>query len=232
MKTIGILGGMSWESTVEYYRIINTVVKEELGGLASARCLIYSLEFSELAAAMAEGDWDKIETRLTEAAVKLEKAGADFIIMATNTMHKMADALKAELGVPFLHIAEATADALAAEGIKKVGLLGTRPTMEMDFYSRKLAERGFEVLIPGEDERRELHRIIFEELCRGLISPASKKNALDIIQHLSERGATGIILGCTELGLLIKPEDTATPTFDTALIHARAAALKSLDQAQ
>ncbi len=196
--------------------------------MSSARCLLYSVEFLELAAWMASGSWDKIEASLAEAALGLEKGGADFIIIATNTMHKVAEAVQERLNIPLLHIAEAAADELETRGIKKVGLLGTKPTMEMDFYSRKLGERGFEILIPDEAARRELHRIIFEELCLGRISGESKKWGLELIQNLADQGASGIILGCTELGLLLKPEDTSVPLFDTALIHARAAAFKAL----
>lgn len=228
MKTIGMLGGMSWESSAEYYRVMNTTVREEKGGLHSARCLMYSVEFAELALWMYEGRWDAIELILSEAALKLEAAGADFLIIATNTMHQVANELEAKLGIPLLHIADTTADALLAAGIKKAGLLGTKPTMEMDFYQDKLAARGIEVLTPELEDRNTLHRIIFEELCRGRIDDESRRAGLAIIERLAARGATGMILGCTELGLLFRPEDSPWPLFDTAILHARAAALKAM----
>lgn len=228
MKTIGLLGGMSWESTVEYYRVMNTTVREEMGGLHSARCLMYSVEFAELALWLHEGRWDAIELILSEAALKLEAAGADFIVIATNTMHQVADELEAKLRIPLIHIAEATADALLAAGIKKAGLLGTKPTMELDFYQAKLAARGIETVTPEAEDRNSLHRIIFEELCRGQISAESRRAGLAIIDRLAEQGAAGMILGCTELGLLFRPEDTPWPLFDTAILHARAAALKAM----
>ena len=223
MKTIGLIGGMSWESTAEYYRIMNTAVKERLGGLHSARCLIHSVEFGELAGWLAQNEWDKIEAALVAAARGLETAGADFLLIATNTMHQVAGPVAASVGVPLLHIAETAAEALLAAGLKKVGLLGTRPTMEMDFYRDILAARGLEVLIPEAGERAEMHRIIFEELCRGLLSDESRRKGLAMMDRLAGRGAEGLILGCTELGLLFRPEDAGMPLFDTALIHALAA---------
>lgn len=228
MKTIGMLGGMSWESSAEYYRVMNTTVREEKGGLHSARCLMYSVEFAELALWMYEGRWDAIEAILSEAALKLEAAGADFLIIATNTMHQVADGLEAKLGIPLLHIADAAADALSAAGIKKTGLLGTKPTMEMDFYQKKLADRGIEVLTPELEDRNTLHRIIFEELCRGRIIEESRRAGLAVMERLATRGATGMVLGCTELGLLFRPDDSPWPLFDTAILHARAAAMKAL----
>jgi aspartate racemase len=228
MKTIGMLGGMSWESSVEYYRVMNSTVREIKGGLHSARCLMYSVEFAELALWMYEGRWDVIESILSEAALKLERAGADFLIIATNTMHQVADEVAAKLSIPLMHIADIAADALLAAGIKKAGLLGTKPTMEMDFYQNKLAARGLEVVTPEPAERNTLHRIIFEELCQGKISDESRRTGLGIIDGLAKQGATGMILGCTELGLLFRPEDSPWPLFDTAILHARAAALKAM----
>ena len=230
MKTIGILGGMSWESTVEYYRILNTTVKERLGGLHSARCLMHSVDFGPVAAWLAEGRWDLIDEHLSAAALGLKKAGADFLIIATNTMHHVADSVAAKTGLPLLHIAEASADALEKAGIKRVGLLGTKPTMEMDFYRKILAGRGLEVLTPEEADRVLLHRIIFEELCLGLINENSRQAGLALIDRLAVRGAEGMLLACTELGLLFRPEDTPLPLFDTAIIHARAAALKAVEE--
>ena len=229
MKTIGILGGMSWESTTEYYRILNTTVKERLGGLHSARCLMHSVDFGPVAGWLAEGRWDLIEEHLTAAALGLETAGADFLIIATNTMHQVAAGLAAKLRIPLLHIAEASADELKRAGIKKVGLLGTKPTMELDFYRKILAGRGLEVLIPEEEDRAELHRIIFEELCRGVINEESRQKGLALIDRLATAGAEGMLLGCTELGLIFRPEDTPMPLFDTAVIHAKAAASKALE---
>ena len=229
MKIIGLLGGMSWESTVEYYRVANTTVQSALGGLHSARILMYSVDFADLARFMADNDWDRIEAVLSRAAKSLEAAGADFIVIATNTMHKLAPGISAAISIPVLHIADALAGEVKAAGLTRLGILGTKPTMEMDFYREKLAAHGLETLIPPEDDRDELHRIIFEELCRGKIEPASKQAALAIIDRLRERGADGVILVCTELGLLLGPEDTAAPLFDSALIHARRAALTALE---
>jgi len=230
MKTIGILGGMSWESTVEYYRILNTTVKERLGGLHSARCLMHSVDFGPVAAWLAEGRWDLIDEHLSAAALGLKNAGADFLIIATNTMHQVADSVAAKTGLPLLHIAEASADELEKAGTKRVGLLGTKPTMEMDFYRKILAQRGLEVLIPEEADRVALHRIIFEELCLGIINEESRRTGLALIDRLAARGAEGMLLACTELGLLFRPQDTPLPLFDTAVIHARAAALKAVEE--
>lgn len=228
MKTIGLLGGMSWESTLEYYRILNDTVKERLGGLHSARCLLYSVEFGEMAGWMASAEWHKVEAVLIDAAKKLKLGGADFIVICTNTMHKMAEAVSRESGLELLHIADATAEALKAGKVDKAILLGTKPTMEQDFYRAKLAGHGIGVLIPSDAERDELHRIIFEELCRGEIKESSREYGQKVTDRLSAEGAGGVILGCTELGLLFRQEDNTLPLFDTALIHARAAALKAL----
>ncbi|MDL2259459.1 aspartate/glutamate racemase family protein [Deltaproteobacteria bacterium OttesenSCG-928-K17] len=223
MKTIGLLGGMSWESTVEYYRIINTCVKEKLGGLHSAKCLLYSVEFAELAGHLAEGRWGEIEKILTAAALNLQGAGADFIIIATNTMHQVAGEIAAAISIPLLHIADCAAAAAERAGVKKIGLLGTRPTMEMDFYRKTLADKGFEVLTPPLEARNAMHKIIFDELCQGRLSESSRRAGLEILQGLESEGAEGVILGCTELGLLYKPQDSTLPLFDTAELHAKAA---------
>lgn len=228
MKTIGILGGMSWESTTEYYKFLNELAKEKLGGLYSAKCLIYSVDFGPIAAAMAEGNWSLIEKELIAAAQKLEGAGADLLIMGTNTMHKMADQISAAVSIPFLHIADCAAEALKAANIKKAGLMGTKPTMEMDFYREKLAAKDLEVITPGDDDRTELHRIIFEELCRGVISESSRQKGLAMLERLAAAGAEGMLLGCTELSLLFRPQDTPLPLFDTAEIHAKAASKAAL----
>ena len=229
MKIIGLLGGMSWESTVEYYRVANTTVREALGGLHSARILMCSLDFADLARFMADSDWDRIGAVLSRAAKSLETAGADFIVLATNTMHKLAPEISSSISIPILHIADSLALEVKAASLTRLGLLGTKPTMEMDFYREKLKAHALEALIPPEDDREELHRIIFEELCCGKIEPSSKKAALAIIGRLMERGAEGVILGCTELGLLLRPEDAPVPMFDSALIHARRAALTALE---
>ena len=223
MKTIGILGGMRLESTTDYYRFLNRLAKEKMGGLHSAKCLMYSVDFGPVAESMANGDWPAIENELTGAAVKLEKAGADFLIIATNTMHKMAPRIASAVAIPLLHIADCAAEALKKAGIKKAGLLGTKPTMEMDFYRDILADGGIEILIPEEDDRAELHRIIFEELCRGIVSEESRQKGLAMIDRLTRKGAEGLLLGCTELAMLFRPEDTDSPLFDTAAIHAQAA---------
>lgn len=228
MKTIGLLGGMSWESTTGYYHTLNTVVKETLGGLYSARIIMYSVDFAELADCLGKNDWNRIEDLLSDAAVKLAKAGADFLVIATNTMHQVAGAVQKAAGVPLIHIAEASADALLARGLKKVGLLGTKPTMEMDFYRQKLEAKNIGVVTPAEDDREAMNRIIFEELCRGIISEKSRADGLAIMERLRNNGAEGMLLACTELGLLFRPQDTDLPLFDTAVIHAEAAAREAL----
>jgi len=228
MRTMGLIGGMSWESTVSYYKIVNTVVKERLGGLHSARCVLYSVDFQELEECLRQGNWDRIADILSEAGHSLEKAGAEFAVICTNTMHNVARQVEERLSIPLLHIADATADVILARGIRRVGLLGTAYTMEKDFYTGRLRERGLEALVPEADARDELNRIIFEELCLGTVLPASRAKLLADINALAARGAEGVILGCTELGMLVAQEDTAVPLFDTADIHARSAALRSL----
>ena len=228
MKTIGLIGGMSWESTVTYYQVINEVVKEKLGGLHSAKCLLYSVDFEEIEACQSQGEWEKSGKILLAAAKNLEKAGADFIVICTNTMHKVVPQMQAELNIPILHIAKATAKVLKADHIKKVALLGTKYTMQQDFYKEKLIEAGLEVIIPNEDGIEKVNTVIYEELCLGKIKEASKKAFLSIIDQLAAEGAEGIILGCTEIGLLVKQEDTKVPLFDTTLIHAEYAALEAM----
>ncbi len=230
MKTIGFIGGMSWESTVTYYQIANTVVKEKLGGLHSAKCFLYSVDFEEIEKCQAEGNWDKSAEILAEAAVNLEKAGADFIVICTNTMHKVAPQIQEKINIPVLHIADATADELIKNGIKKIALLGTKYTMEQDFYKAKLIERGLEVIIPDDEDRVTVNDTIYHELCLGIISETSKKKFLDIIQKLKKKGAEGVILGCTEIGLLVKQADTDVMVFDTTLIHGERAALKAIEE--
>lgn len=229
MKTIGLLGGMSWESTVSYYRIVNTVVKERLGGLHSARCLLYSVDFQEIEACQSAGDWDRSALLLGAAAQNLEKGGADFIVICTNTMHKVAGQVRSAVSVPLLHIAQVTAEELRRQGVERVALLGTRYTMEQDFYKSVLTDSGIEVLIPGEEARALVNAVIFDELCRGVISQDSRRAFLDIIAELAGRGAQGVILGCTEIGLLVRQEDTPVPLFDTTRLHAVRAALDALE---
>lgn len=224
MKTIGLIGGMSWESTVSYYQLINETIKEKLGGLHSAKILLYSVDFAEIEHYQASGDWDKSAQVLSEIAVKLEQAGADFIVICTNTMHKVAPQIQETISIPILHIAQATAHALLENGIKKVGLLGTKYTMTQDFYKEKLLDSGLEVVIPDQAGVEEVNRIIYDELCLGQIKESSKESYLDIIDDLKNAGAEAVILGCTEIGLLVKQEDTDVPLFDTTDIHAKRAA--------
>ena len=224
MKTIGLIGGMSWESTVGYYQIINTVVKETMGGLHSAKCLLYSVDFAEVEACQSSGDWDKSARILTDAAQSLERAGADLVLICTNTMHKVADQVAAGISIPLLHIAEVTAQELLRQDVRRVGLLGTQYTMEQAFYKAKLAEQNIEVLVPGEIDRKYINNVIFQELCLGELKEASRQEFLRIIAGLAEQGAQGVILGCTEIGLLVRQEDTKVPLFDTTQIHAESAA--------
>ncbi len=232
MKTIGLLGGMSWESTVTYYRIVNEAIKSELGGLHSAKVLLYSVDFSEIEKCQAEGDWEKSASILSEAAEKLEKAGADFIMICTNTMHKVAPQIQKRIGIPIIHIAEATADELKRHAIAKVALLGTKYTMTQDFYKEKLENAGITVLIPDIQEIEVVNDIIYNELCLGSILETSKKKYLNIIENLGKQGAQGVILGCTEIGLLVQQKDTNLPVFDTTQIHALKAAKLSLDKGE
>lgn len=217
MKTIGLIGGMSWESTVTYYQIINDTVKEELGGLHSAKILLYSVDFSEIEECQSKGEWEKSADILGEAARKLEIAGADFIIICTNTMHKVAPMIQEKINIPIIHIADATVEELKNNNIKKVALLGTKYTMTQDFYKQRIKDNNIEV-------------IIYDELCGGKINDESRKKYIDIIEKLKDKGAEGVILGCTEIGLLISQSDKSLPVFDTTEIHARIAALKSISK--
>ncbi len=223
MKTIGLIGGMSWESTVTYYEVINTLVKERLGGFHSAKIMMYSVDFHELETNMETENWDGNADILTKAAMNLENAGADFILICTNTMHKLVPQIRKHLHVPILHIAEAAADALKAQNVKKAILLGTKFTMEQDFVKDVIRDCGIEVLIPNDEERCQINDIIFNELCLGKVLPASKAYYLSVIDRLVQEGGEAAILGCTEIGLLINQKDTKTPLFDTTLIHAAAA---------
>lgn len=230
MKTIGLLGGMSWESTVPYYRIINETVKERLGGLHSAKIVLYSVDFQEVERLQQRGDWAAAGNLLGQAARALSAAGAEFLVLCTNTMHKVAPAIELAASLPLLHIADATAEAIKAAGYSKVGLLGTRFTMEQAFYKHRLSEvHGLTVHVPSQNERDDVHRIIYEELCLGRLKPESRSVYLRIIDNLVRQGAEAIILGCTEIALLVGPSDTHVPLFDTAAIHARKAAEFALD---
>lgn len=224
MKTIGLIGGMSWESTSSYYQLINERIKKELGGLHSAKILLYSVDFAEIEHYQAVGDWEKSAQVLTQIAQRLEQAGADFIVICTNTMHKVAPQIQEKITVQILHIAQATAEALLENGIKKVGLLGTKYTMTQDFYKEKLLEAGLEVIIPASVEITEINRIIYDELCLGDIKQSSKQTYLTIMENLKNAGAEAVILGCTEIGLLVKQADTDLPLYDTTAIHAEKAA--------
>jgi aspartate racemase len=220
MKTIGLIGGMSWESSSEYYRIINEEVKHRLGGLHSAKCVLYSVDFEEIEICQRNGEWEKAAQNLIEAAHGLESAGADFIVICTNTMHKVANEIQAGINIPILHIADVTAQEVLSNEIKIVGLLGTKYTMEQDFYKSRLEAKGIRVLIPRENDRVMVNTVIYNELCLGQIVDESRAGFKRIIEDLKEQGAAGIILGCTEIGLLVKPGDSTVPLFDTTLLHA------------
>jgi aspartate racemase len=230
MKTIGMIGGMSWESSIEYYRIVNEAVKQRLGDLHSAKCLLYSVDFAEIEALQREDRWDEATRTMIEAARFVEAGGADFLIICTNTMHKMAEAVQRSIGIPLLHIADATAQAIKAHNLQRVGLLGTRFTMEQDFYRGRLVEKhGLQVITPEKADREIVHRIIYHELVLGRIEPASKREYLRIMADLEKAGVEGIILGCTEIGLLVSQADSRLPLFDTTRIHALAAVQWSLE---
>ncbi|BEH72635.1 aspartate/glutamate racemase family protein [Edwardsiella tarda] len=224
MKTIGLLGGMSWESSAEYYRIINQGVREHLGPTASASVVLWSFNFAEIEALQHQGDWSTLSERMVDAAQRLQGAGADVLLICTNTMHRMASALESALSIPLIHIADPTAAAIKAAGLRKVGLLGTAFTMEQDFYKGRLSERhGLEVIVPEADDRATVHRIIYDELVAGQITPSSRAAYRQVIARLVQAGAEAVILGCTEIMLLVQPEDSAVPLFDTTALHAAAA---------
>lgn len=228
MKTIGMIGGMSWESTLLYYRLINQTIRDQLGGLHSARLLLYSVDFHEIEQLQQQGDWERAGAAMAEAARTLQTAGVDFLILCTNTMHKVAESIEAAVPVPLLHIADATAASIRQAGLQRVGLLGTRFTMEQDFYRQRMRTQGIDVLVPDAPGRDDVHRIIYEELCQGRIIDASRERYRQIIAALVEDGAEAVILGCTEITLLIDSNDAAVPLFDTTALHARAAALHSV----
>ena len=224
MKIIGMIGGMSWESSLEYYRIVNETVKERLGGFHSAKCLMYSVDFEEIERLQHQGDWDAATEVLVDAARRVERGGADLLLICTNTMHLMAEAVKDSVNIPLLHIVDVTAEAILARGQKTVGLLGTRFTMEREFYSGRLRDRhGISVLIPEEAERKVIHGILYNELCLGEIRSASRDAFRKIIDGLAARGAEGVILGCTEIPLIVDQGEYELPLYDTTALHARAA---------
>ena len=224
MKTIGLLGGMSWESSSEYYRILNESIKGRLGGFHSADCLMVSVDFDEVETLQHQNDWDALTKMMIDAAQRIEAGGAELLVICTNTMHKMAPEMQAAIGIPLLHIADAAGEVITAQGLHTAGLLGTKFTMEGDFYRQRLNEKfGLTVLIPDEADRETVHNTIYGELVKGVISPDSRQAFIEIINKLQENGAEGVILGCTEIPLLIKQSDVSIPIFDTTRIHAEAA---------
>ncbi|HFR4112615.1 TPA: aspartate/glutamate racemase family protein [Yersinia enterocolitica] len=229
MKVLGLIGGMSWESTIPYYRMINQHVKEQLGGLHSAKIILYSVDFHEIEQLQAKGDWQTAGQVLSDAALSLKRAGAEVVVVCTNTMHKVANDIETASGLPLLHIADATAAQIKQQGINKIGLLGTRYTMEQDFYRGRLTEKyDIDVITPNSADREIINRIIYEELCLGITSETSRQEYRRIIGHLEEQGAQGIIFGCTEITLLVNAQDATVPVFDTTAIHAKAAAQYAL----
>ncbi len=229
MKTIGLIGGMSWESTLGYYRLVNEAVKRRLGGLHSARLVLYSVDFHDIERLQRTGDWDAAGITLADAGRALERAGAEVLLLCTNTMHKVAPAIEAAVAIPLLHIADPTATAIKAAGVARVGLLGTRFTMEQAFYRDRLRDRGLDVLVPDETARERVHRVIYDELCLGVVRDESRAAYRDIMRELVARGAEAIILGCTEISLLVGADDAAVPLFDTTALHAEAAVDAALD---
>lgn len=229
MRTIGLLGGMSWESTAIYYRLANELVRERLGGLHSARLLLSSVDFAEIEPLQASGQWDRAGALLGEEAARLERAGADLLLLCTNTMHKVADAIEASVDIPLLHLGDVTAAAVRDAGVETVGLLGTAFTMSQDFYRARLESHGLRVIVPGEDDQALVHRVIYDELCRGEVLPESRRAYLEVVDRLLARGAQGVILGCTEIELLIGPDDLPVPSFPTTRIHIEAAVDAAVD---
>ena len=223
MLTIGFLGGMSWESSAVYYRLANELVRERLGGLHSARCLLYSVDFAEIEAMQRLGRWEEAAAVLAEAAVNVERAGADLLLLCTNTMHKVADQVQDAVRIPLLNLADTAAAAVRGAGIDTVGMLGTAFTMEQPFYRDRLAAHGLTVLVPEADDRDAVHRVIYQELCRGVVSPVSRQAYRQVIRRLVDRGAAGILLACTEIELLVSPDDSPVPVFPTTRLHVRAA---------
>ncbi|MGY4876348.1 aspartate/glutamate racemase family protein [Vreelandella aquamarina] len=223
MKTIGLLGGMSWESTQAYYRLLNQQVAARLGGLHSAKVILDSVDFADIEVLQRAGDWEALAEILVHHALRVEAAGADCLMIGTNTMHRVAPQVETAISIPLVHIADATAQALLKDNVQRVGLLGTRFTMEQAFYRERLEAHGIEVLVPDEAQRDDVHRIIYEELCRGVLEDTSRTTYLAVVEALTQRGADGVILGCTEIGLLINQNDTHTPLYDTTFLHAQGA---------
>ncbi|NLG03481.1 MAG: aspartate/glutamate racemase family protein [Clostridia bacterium] len=230
MKTIGLIGGMSWESTVTYYQIINETIKEKFGGFHSAKILLYSVDFAEIEECQAKGEWDRSADILATAARNLEKAGADFIVICTNTMHKVVPQIQERISIPIIHIADATAEELKAHHIQKVALLGTKYTMTQEFYRDRIRDSGIDVIIPNEQDVELVNHVIYDELCLGIINDSSRDEYIRIMEALKARGAEGVILGCTEIGLLVQQKDSPLPVFDTTQIHARMASLKAIGE--
>lgn len=229
LPVIGLIGGLSFESSAEYYRLINEGVRARLGGVRSARCLMWSFDFGEIEALQHAGDWDRATALMIDAARRLQNGGADFFLICSNTMHRMADAIAAAVDIPLLHIADPTGERIAASGLKRVGLLGTAFTMEQEFYKGRLTQKfGVDVLVPDADDRALVHRVIYNELVQGRIEAASRQAYRDVIAHLVARGAQGIVLGCTEIMLLVRQEDSAVPLFDTTRLHVDAAIARAL----
>jgi aspartate racemase len=228
VKTIGLIGGMSWESSLEYYRLLNELVRERLGGLHSAECVMHSVDFAAIEAMQSEGRWDDAGRRLAEVAQRLEAGGADFLLLCTNTMHKVADAVEKAAAVPLLHLGDTTAAAVLAAAVRRVGLLGTRFTMEQEFYRDRLASHGLEVIVPDAGDRDTVHRVIYDELCLGVVRDESRSAYQEVIGRLVDRGAEGVILGCTEIELLIGQEHVAVPVFPTTRLHVEAAVAAAL----
>ena len=228
MRTIGLLGGMSWESTAEYYRLLNEFTRERLGGLHSAKCVLWSVDFAEIEELQAQGRWTEAGERLAAAAGALEAAGAELLLICTNTMHKVADQVQAAVGIPLLHLADTTAAAVQADGVRRGGLLGTAFTMEQDFYRGRLASHGLDVLVPDAAGRAAVHRIIYDELCQGVIRDESREIYRAVIDDLVAAGAEGVVLGCTEIELLIGPEHSPVPVYATTRLHAQAAVTAAL----
>ncbi|MCF8002256.1 MAG: aspartate/glutamate racemase family protein [Halanaerobiales bacterium] len=230
MKTIGLIGGMSWESSLEYYRIINELVKEKLGEPHSAKTIMYSVDFAEFENLQHQGNWNLLTEKMIKIAKKLEKAGADMVLICTNTMHKMAPEVQESINIPLIHITDAASDEIKKQSIKKVGLLGTNFTMEQDFYKGGLKDKhGIEVVVPNEEERKIIHNVIYKELISGIIKDESRKEFKKIIEKLKTRGAKGVVLGCTEIPLLIKDKDVDIPVFNTTELHAKKAVEKALE---
>jgi aspartate racemase len=228
MKRLGLLGGMSWESTIEYYRLVNELVAERLGGLHSCDCVLRSVDFAEIEVLQREGRWAEAGMQLANEALSLEEAGAELLVLCTNTMHKLAHVIEGAIEIPFVHIADTTAQAVRGDGLERVGLLATAYTMEQEFYVGRLQSLGLDVLVPGEDDRRIVHEVIYEELCRGIVRDASRDEYRRIMAELADRGAQGVLLGCTEIDLLVGAEDSPVPVYDTTRLHAERAVTLAL----